>query len=105
MDDFLLLIRWNNTPLDDAISHRNKETPHSLQYGALTKVVDALREHIEEWDLRENNQIAEEYFDYHQNTTDAMITEIKEKKHGLSPDIRNISHSLTYLNELVRCLW
>ena len=77
--------------MDDAISHRSKETPHSLQYAALTKVVDALREHIEEWDLRDNNEIAEEYFDNHQDANDAMLREIKEKKHGLSSDIRNIS--------------
>ena len=92
---FVLFIRWNNTPLDDAISHRNKENPHSPQYGALTKVVDVLREYIEEWDSREHNETAEEYFDNHQDANDAMIREMKEKMHGLSPDIRNISRALT----------
>ena len=76
--------------MDDAISHRNKENAHSIQFAALTKVVDVLKEHIEEWDLRDNNEIAEEYFDNHQDRNNTMIMEMKEKLHGLSPDIRNI---------------
>ena len=84
------LIRWNNTPLDDAISHRNKEIPHSPQYGALTKVIDILREHIEEWDLRDNNELVEEYCGDQYDANEAMIGEIKEKMQGISHDIRNI---------------
>ena len=53
-------------------------------------MVDVLKEHIEEWDLRDNNEIAEDYFDNHHDRNNAMIMEMKEKLHGLSPDIRNI---------------
>ena len=84
--------RWNNTPLDDAISHRNKENPQNNQYNALTKVLDILREHIEEWDARENN---DDDIDDSNEANDAIIKHIKEKLHGLSPDIRNF-HSYIY---------
>ena len=87
------MYRWNNTPLDDAISHRNKENPQNVQYKALKKVVDVLREHIEEWDLRENN---DDDIDDNHEANDAIIKHIKDKLHGLSPDIRNFQNPLIF---------
>ena len=70
------LFRWNNTPLDDAISHK------------ATNVVDLLREHIEEWDQMSNHDIAEEYIPDVVEDDDTMIRVIKEKLHGISSDVR-----------------
>ena len=80
MRQFVIII-WNNTPLDEAILHRDKATPHSDQHGALQKVIDLLRQHIEEWDLMDVNEPEPEDID---------IKEMKERLHTLSPDIRNI---------------
>ena len=72
----LIFFRWNNTPLDDAISHQS------------SNVVDLLRDHIEEWDQMSNHDIGDEYTQNSINGDDTMIRAIKEKLHGISPDVR-----------------
>ena len=65
----------------------------------MKKVVDVLREHIEEWDSRENN---DDDIDDNNEANDAIIKHIKEKLHGLSPDIRNFQNLLIfYYNNII----
>ena len=47
-----------------------------------------MRDHIEEWDQISNHDIGDEYMQNSMNGDDAMIRVIKEKLHGITPDVR-----------------
>ena len=67
--------------------------------------MDLLRDHIEEWDQMSNNDIAEEYLHGTIDEEDTMIRVIKEKLHGISPDIRSYIFDyqiITYFNDFIQ---